>query len=192
MNDNVDRTLLRLQPDIIHAKIMQALPSRISPTPKALQTHQNDRLAPISSFEASGTRIQSSGTQSYHSFWQLTGTFNILGDLRVSRRFYQKKSTKESDSFQDWKTHKEVRALYRGPAWLVNRAWAFHAVKVYNGWDCNFRQYNIIPSNSPVFMHARSGDVTGLRELFEKNQASPWDCCDDGWTPLHVRDTGIR
>ena len=117
------------------------------------------------------------------------GTFSILGDLRFSRRSYQKKSTKESDSFQYSETHKEVRALYRGPAWLVNRAWAFHAVKVYNGWDCYFRQYNIIPSSSPVFMHARSGDVTGLRELFEKNHASPWDCCDDGWTPLHVRDT---
>lgn len=171
---------------------MQALPSGTLPAPIALQNHQINSLAPMSSSEATGTRTLSSGTQSYHSFWQLTGTFNILGDLRVSRRLYHKESTREFDEFQDLETHKEVRALYRGPAWLVNRAWAFTAVKVYNGWDCNFRQYNIIPSSSLVFMHARSGDVTGLRELFEKKQASPWDCCDDGWTPLHVRDTSSR
>ena len=157
MNDNVDRALLRLQPDIIHAKIMQALPSGTSPTSIAVQNHQNDRLAPVSLSEATGTRVQGSGTQSYQSFWQLTGTFNILGNLRVSRRFYQKKNPKESDSFQNLETHEEVRALYRGPAWLVNRAWAFHAVKARNGWDCCFRQYNFIPSSSPVFMHAGVG-----------------------------------
>ena len=67
------------------------------------------------------------------------GIFNVLGDLTVSRRSYQKKSTKESDSFQDLETHEEVRAMYRGPAWLVNRAWVFHAVKARNGWDCYFR-----------------------------------------------------
>ena len=171
---------------------MQALPSGTSTTPIVLRKHQNDSLAPTSPSEANSNRVQSSCTQSCHSFWQLTGTFNILGDLRVSRRIHQKRSAKKSDNFQYLETHKELRALYRGPAWLVNRAWAFHAVKVYNGWDCYFRQYNVIPSNSPVFMYARSGDVMGLRELFEKNQASPWDCCDDGWTPLHVRDTGSR
>ncbi|KAK0511508.1 hypothetical protein JMJ35_006081 [Cladonia borealis] len=181
-----EMALLRLQPDIIQAKIMQALPSGTSPTPLALQPHQNDRLAPVSSSEATGTRVQGSGTQSYQSFWQLTGAFNVLGDLTVSRKSYEKKSTKESDSFQDLEAHEEVRAFYRGPAWLVNRAWALHAVKARNGWDCYFRQYNILPSSSPVFMYARSGNVTGLRELFDKNQASLWDCCDDGWSPLHL------
>ena len=169
---------------------MQALPSGTSPAPLALHTHQNDRLAPVSSSEATGTRVQGSGSQSYQSFWQLTGAFNFLGNLTIARRSYQKKSTKKSDNFQDLETHEEVRALYRGPAWLVNRAWAFHAVKARNGWDCYIRQYNIIPSNSLVFKHARKGNVTGLRELFEKNQASPWDCCDDGWSPLHVRNSG--
>ena len=180
-NDNVDRALLRLQPDIIHAKLMQALPI-------ALQNHQADNLAPVSSSEATYTKNQPSGTQSYHSFWQMAGTFNILGNLRVSRRSYQKKITKESDSFQNLETHEEVRALYRGPAWLINRAWAFQAVKARNGWDCYFRQYNIIPKSSPVFKHARCGNVTDLRELFEKKQASPWDCDDSGFTPLHVRN----
>ena len=169
---------------------MQALPSGTFPTSIEWQNQRNDILAPISSNEATGTRLHSSGTHSYQSFWQLAGTFSILGDLRAFRRSYQKKTTKESDSSQDLETHEEVRAWYRGPAWLVNRAWVFHAVKARNGWDCCFRQYNIIPSNSPVFEHAKSGNVTGLRELFEKKQASPWDCCDDGWSPLHVRKSG--
>ena len=171
---------------------MQALPSGTFPTPIALQNPRSGRVAPIPSSEAIGTGIPSPDNQSSHCFWRLTGTFNILGDFRVSRRFYEKKSTKESHSFQELETHEEVRAWYRGPAWLVNRAWTFHAIKVYSGWDCYFRQYNVIPSSSLVFMHARSGNVTGLRELFDKNQASPWDCCDDGWTPLHVRNSGIR
>ena len=192
MNDNVDRALLRLQPDIIHAKIMQALPSGTFQPPIALQNHENDKLAPVLSSEATGTRVQSSGTQSYRSFWQLAGTSNVLGDLRVSRRSYQKKSTKESDSVQNLEIHEEVRAWYRGPAWLVNRAWAFHAVKARNGWDCYFRQHNVIPWYSPVFKHAKSGNVMGLRELFDKNQASPWDCDDNGSTLLHVRDTDGR
>ena len=171
---------------------MQALPSRTSPTPIALQNHQNDRSAPVYSSEATDTRIHYSGGRSYHSLCQLTGAFNILGNLRVSRRFYQKKNTKKSHNLQDVETHEEVRAWYRGPAWLVNRAWAFHAVKARNGWDCCFRQYNIIPRNSPVIEYARSGDVTGLRELLDKKLGSLWDCDDGGWTPLSVRDTGSR
>ena len=192
MNDNVDRALLRLQPDIIHAKIMQALPSGTFQSPVTLQNHQNDRLVPVFSSEATDTRVQSSGTQSYQSFWQLAGTFNVLGDLTFSRRSYQKRRTKESDSFQDLETHEEVRAWYRGPAWLVNRAWAFHAIRARNGWDFYLRQYNVIPWESPVFEHAIWGNVTGLRDLFDNNQASPWDCDDDGSTPLHVGDTGSR
>jgi hypothetical protein len=89
----------------------------------------------------------------------------------------------ESDNIEEYQ---EVLAWYRGPAWLVNRAWKFHATKVYNGWDFNIRQYNVIPRESLVFSYAVDGNVKGLQELFDTRQASPLDCDDQGLTPLHV------
>ena len=172
---------------------MQVLSFGTHPTLVTLQDQQIDSPTATSSSLASIPRPQPSDSQSYCSFWQSLGPFNVLGSLRISRRCYQKRNVKDSDSFQDIETRQEIRAWYRGPAWLVNRAWAFHAVKVYSGWDCYFRQYNIIPWNSPVFEHARTGNLAGLRGLFDKNQASPWDTCkENGYTPLHVRDTGSR
>ena len=71
----------------------------------------------------------------------------------------------------------------------MSRILNFHAVKAYNGWDFNLRQYNIRPEESLVFQYADAGDVTGLQGLFDKHEASPWDCDENGWTPLHVRST---
>ena len=170
---------------------MQLLSSGTPPTLVTVQDQHIDSPAATSSSLASINQPRSSNSQSNRSLWQSLGSFNILGSLRVSSRICQQKNAKESQCSQDIESRQEIRAWYRGPAWLVNRAWTLHAVKACTGWDCYFRQYNIVPCNSPVFEHAMSGNVTGLRELFEKGQASPWDCCKDtGYTPLHVRDSG--
>ena len=157
---------------------MQLLSSGTPPTLVTVQDQHIDSPAATSSSLASINQPRSSNSQSNRSLWQSLGSFNILGSLRVSSRICQQKNAKESQCSQDIESRQEIRAWDRGPAWLVNRAWTL-------------RQYNIVPCNSPVFEHAMSGNVTGLRELFEKGQASPWDCCKDtGYTPLHVRDSG--
>ena len=170
---------------------MQILSSGTTPTSVTVRDQQIESPAATLSSLASIKQSRSSNSQSYRSLWQSLGSFNVLGSLRVSSRFYQPENAKESQCSRDIEPRQEIRAWYRGPAWLVNRAWTLHAVKACAGWDCYFRQYNIVPCSSPVFEHARSGNVTGLRELFDKSQASPWDCCKDtGYTPLHVRDSG--
>lgn len=54
------------------------------------------------------------------------------------------------------------------------------------GWSFCPRTYNIVAEGSSVFELIRSNDVKGLQELFTEMKASPFDCDECGFTPLHV------
>jgi hypothetical protein len=115
-----------------------------------------------------------------------TSAFNAFGILRYSTKQYSKNSNQKVNESSDIGERQEIIVWYRGPAWLVNRAWKFHARKAYNGWNFGIRQYNVIHSSSTIFRYARRGNVKGLQKLFDRRQASPFDCDENGQTPLHV------
>jgi hypothetical protein len=124
--------------------------------------------------------------ESRQRFWQLTSVFSALGHLTCYTKQYSENDHRVIEGCDNTDKYQEVMAWYRGPAWLVNRAWAFHATKAFNGWDFSIRQYNVIPSDSLVFKYAQIGNNLGLQELFERGEASPFDCDERGWTALHV------
>ena len=186
-SDCVTRSLIRLQPEIIYAKVVQAVSSGKFPTPNTVQNHQTDTAVSNTSSPDAVSRSQSSELQSDQSFWQSTSALDILGSLHFRTRYYKKKKLLGTDDVENTEVHQELTARYQLPRWLANQAWDFCAKKAYNGWDFQLRQYVIIPYDSLVFEYIRSGNVRGLQELFSKREASPWCCDEDGITLLMVR-----
>lgn len=185
-SDYVTRSLLRLQPEIIYAKVVQAVSSGAFPTSNSIQDHQTDSAVASTPSLVTVSRPQSSELQSYQSFWQSTSALDILGTIRF-RTIYYKRKLVETDSAEDLELHQELTARYRFPRWLANQAWDFCAKKAYNGWDFHFRQYVIIPYNSLAFQYMEQRNARGFQELFAKREASPWSCDEAGNTLLMVR-----
>ncbi|TGO12483.1 hypothetical protein BTUL_0088g00610 [Botrytis tulipae] len=55
-----------------------------------------------------------------------------------------------------------------------------------SGWMFTLRTYNVVDFDAPIMNMARFGDVTGMQQLFQTRQASPFDVAEDGETLLHV------
>jgi hypothetical protein len=179
------RALLRLQPDIILARVSQAIASTTALSSIELESDQR-KSSPAPSSRAMTSRHYYSGSLPPQYSLGSVGAFNPFGILRYNTKQCSKYSHQKVDDSSGTGESREIMVWYRSPAWLVNRAWKFHARKAYNGWNFSIRQCNVTHSCSPVFYHAVTGNVKGLQELFDRRQASPFDCNEDGQTLLHV------
>ena len=190
MSDGVSRSLLRLQPDIIYAKVVQAVSAGTFPTSDSTQDARTDSAVASTPSPITVSRSQSLKTQSCQSFWQSTSALDILGSLHFGTRYYTKRKLTGTDNAENTEVHQELTARYRFPRWLANQAWDFCAKKACNGWDFQLRQYVIIPPDSLAFHYLHQKNVRGLQELLSKREVSPWSCDRDGWTLLHVGAPG--
>ena len=112
---------------------------------------------------------------------------SFLGTVEYSKRPNRGIKSGETNA-PDWREEREeIIAQYRGPAWLVNRAWRLQASRATFGWTFRPRSFSVIPRDSAVFALATRGDTDGLKGLFSARSASPFDCDPTGWTVLHVR-----
>jgi hypothetical protein len=60
------------------------------------------------------------------------------------------------------------------------------------GWTHVIQTFRPIPDDSLIFDFCKVGNVEGIKTLFSRGEASPWDVDSDGWTPLHVRSCTRR
>ena len=180
------RSLLRLQPDIIYAKVVQAVSFGTFPASSYTQDARTDSPAADIPSPITVSRSQSPEIHSYQSFWQSTSAADILGSLHFKTRYYKKRKLVGTDNAETIEVHQELAARYQMPRWLANQAWDFCANKACNGWDFQLRQYVIIPHDSLAFQCIKQENVRSLQELFGKREASPWSCDEYGWTLLHV------
>ncbi|KAF4629247.1 hypothetical protein G7Y89_g8899 [Cudoniella acicularis] len=79
----------------------------------------------------------------------------------------------------------EIRAYFRSPAWLINRAWEIEGRKALSGWDFSVSTYNFVSTTSMIFKYAQTGTIVQLQELFQNRLASPLDTDEYGHTVLH-------
>lgn len=171
------RTLIQLQPDIFVAKLSRS----VDPTPH-LRTigpsdhHSNSQLD-------NKLTIKTDTLARSPRYW---GNPSIFGRFWLSRTCYSVMNRKKRDVTNSKKEVEVVIVQYRSPSWLANRMWNIQAVKASYGWDIGLRAYNVIHRESPVLKYASNNNVRGLQELFSERIASPFDCDDEGWTPLAV------
>lgn len=69
----------------------------------------------------------------------------------------------------------ESVAQFRLPWLFFKRRFELSLEQATSGWQLNLRICNVVPEDSSVFVYAKDGDTSGLRELFRSGQASPFD-----------------
>jgi hypothetical protein len=82
-----------------------------------------------------------------------------------------------------------IAFTYYFPQWLLARMFRIAFRLTYmNGPQVSLAMPRIISGNSDVFNFAIQGNLEGIKSLFSKGLASPFDVCEsNGRTPLHVR-----
>jgi hypothetical protein len=63
---------------------------------------------------------------------------------------------------------------------FLSRQWNLCVYRSQVGWDCGFRTWNMVSSDSPVAHCVYLDDVNALRQLFETGAASPFDLICNG------------
>ena len=165
-----------MQPDVIVAKLSQTiLPSTIE-----------DNETKGSGNQASSPRTANTTTAITSYLEQPWNSSNFFGAVYYSRKQYSTTCVEFNGEPGRQEDREEITVRYRGPAWLVNRAWQVEAFRSNSGWKICPRAFNIIPPDSFVFQVAEAGDVGTFRAMFQARQASPFDCDETGWTVLHV------
>ncbi|KAF3060532.1 hypothetical protein CFAM422_011211 [Trichoderma lentiforme] len=61
------------------------------------------------------------------------------------------------------------------PKWLSTSVYEFISAPAIAGWTYTYRVYNIIPNDSEIIKKINSGDLIGVREMFNNRDASPFD-----------------
>ena len=84
-------------------------------------------------------------------------------------------------------SHSTIKISYRFPPWFSNSA--LHSM-IFNsrstGPQMSLTSTRIILRNSDIFCFAMRGDIAGVKSLFEKRLASPFDATHNyGYTALH-------
>jgi hypothetical protein len=79
-----------------------------------------------------------------------------------------------------------LRAYFVFPAWLSSRVWHVAFVGAQSGWNIQFRIYNSVPFDAPVFDYAWRGYLPALRRLIDSGEASPLDVTNGRFTLLEV------
>lgn len=175
-----DRALVQLQPDIIIAKL-----SKITTSPAALQIQ--DLHHPLASpLHTQSAKIKDSAVQLHASSGSFWSASSLFGTVVYTRKRYFITEQRTTGKYSNKEEREEIIAQYRGPAWLINRAWRIQAIKARFGWTFSPRTTYFIPRSSIVFRYAEDNNVNGLQELFDKRVASPFDCDEYGVTILLV------
>jgi hypothetical protein len=58
-----------------------------------------------------------------------------------------------------------------------------------SGWRYTIQPFRAVAEDSLIFEFCRKGNLEGVRTLFERREASPWDRDPTGQTPLWVRQS---
>lgn len=133
------------------------------------------------------THLAENATSAFAA-WSSWTISSLLGSLTwEKKRYYVTVLGKMEGELGKKVLVNETTASYRGPVWLINRAWSLQARQASFGWTFRPRAYHVVPNDSLVFVYAEQDNVQGLQDLFSKREASPFDCNEDNETPLHVR-----
>jgi hypothetical protein len=60
------------------------------------------------------------------------------------------------------------------------------SAKATSGWQYSIQPFRAVDENALIFEFCRGGNLDGVRSLFKRNEASPWDRDPKGQTPLFV------
>ena len=179
------RALVQLQPDIIVSKMKQLS----APDPNTDSNLRDVDLISSGQPAASSSTASLNRTPSMSS--EITGSYAFW--IPMLSIYYERASVSSTQSHMKneevnkrLKSLHKLRARMRGPISILNRFWEISGHNAENGWKISIRTYNIIPDNSLTFRYTFEGNIEGLKDLFGKGEASPYDATTSGNTLLFV------
>jgi hypothetical protein len=175
--------MIRLQPDVIVARI-------------------SDKMNSISEAIASGSRDPSHATPEHQDIASMTREETSVAENRnlVSALYHFRISSPSQIQFligslKYWYRYEtcngrhtlEANARYRCPPWLSNRDWDARYFSEISRWKFHLQTHPVLPWNHDIFVFAKTGNITGLRQMLVESPsyvAAREDFA--GCTPLHV------
>lgn len=133
-------------------------------------------------------RSKPNGELSSTSWWVLGNKLLGIADYEsetTSTVVEQRKQNRTSKSCLI--TGQRTRVRVWPPSWLSSRAWEAFCGQSYGEWKFVFRAYNIVTRQSPIVACIEAGDLGGIRELFARKEATPYDKDQYGYSLLWVR-----
>lgn len=123
----------------------------------------------------------------------MLGRFYITTQESAVEAEWRDDSDRSSDSEEEEKQlpHRqlETKFIFIPSAWLwrVFMTFGFEiSVRRGSEWKNTFRTFRTVPDNAHIFEFCRNGNISAVRTLLKRGEASPWDTDSKGWTPLHV------
>jgi hypothetical protein len=78
------------------------------------------------------------------------------------------------------------RLRFKLPALFSSRVWEIARINAEQGWDLQYRTYNVRPFDSPIFQCCKRGDLEGVKLLLQKGEASLLDVTPTGESLITV------
>jgi hypothetical protein len=82
-------------------------------------------------------------------------------------------------------------AHVRTPSWLSQTVWEITVKRAISGWTVSLRSRRIVPQESPVAQACMNGDISLLRQVFGRREASPFDEIDFGFRVSNLLSVSI-
>lgn len=116
----------------------------------------------------------------------------LIGSVALGYSGVPLKARKCSTSKCSVQATSTLRLYYRFPPWMWSAAITFAVYSRYGQPTAGLSIARIRPHTSTIFTYAESGNVEGMKMLFDNGLASPFDVSSQtGDQPLHVADSII-
>lgn len=112
----------------------------------------------------------------------------FLGSLFVGYNGIPSLSSKCNEKYCQGQSAPTLRLSYYFPSWFLNRTLQFAILgSCVGGPQISLSLPKVVADNSDVFVFAVQGNLDGMRSLFKRGAASPFDVgVGTGRTALHV------
>lgn len=109
----------------------------------------------------------------------------IVGTVHYITRIVRRQSYDDVSESSTWHELETTFRFIPAP-WLTRLSFEFVSTKTFDARSHNLRTFRTVPLNALIFEFCQKGNVAGIRSLFQRGLASPFDRDVVGWTPLHV------
>ena len=97
----------------------------------------------------------------------------------------------DEESLGDEPTEHQTSITVRPVAWLsfLRMTYGFYldiVSSAIQGWTHTLRPFCLVPRDAPIFDFCIEGNLSAVKYLISRGEASANDTSPTGWTPLHV------
>ena len=138
------------------------------------------------------SRSQSASPRKRYAKRSVRGYFkiykSIFGTVYYSTKIVHRQSYEDVSESSTWHELETIFTIIPAP-WLTRFGFQFVSAKMFDTRSHSLRTFRTISRDALIFDFCSNGNVAGIRSLFQRRLASPFDRDETGRTPLHVSAT---